>query len=117
MKKYIKVHEDYILSQLEQKQITQPVLSYHQIQISHLKHERLVHLIVMTFIGLLAIISLFYTLDHLKLYPTLLSITLLVLEVFYVGHYYILENTVQRWYKIENTLIQALNGVGTNLYP
>lgn len=116
MSKYIKLHEQYILNQYNDANITKDLLKYHQLQIKHLKHERLVHLIIMVFVGTICLLSFFYLLYSSSLPLVILTTILFVLEVFYIMHYYLLENTIQGWYKIENTFIQHLYGVGTNTY-
>lgn len=116
MTKYIKTHEQYILKHHNNLSVTHDILRYHQIQIEHLKHERLVHLIVMTFVGILFFISLLCLLIDSSLAIIILSTILFILEIFYIRHYYILENTLQRWYMIENTFIHHLSGFGTNLH-
>ncbi len=74
------------------------VLKRHLDQIAFFQHERLVHLIVTALVAVLcmqcvgiALIAEFFTM----LIPALL---LLVLLVFYIAHYYLLENEVQKLY-------------------
>ena len=71
---------------------------FHSQKVSQLQHERLVHLLVMIFVGLVLVIvfvsSLF--LEILLLY--VLDLILAILFLFYIRHYYLLENTVQKWY-------------------
>ena len=67
------------------------------IQIGFFQHERLIHLIV-TVISLLA--ELFLTEPILLV----LSLLFLVLLVPYVGHYYLLENGVQKLYEFYDSL-------------
>jgi len=77
-------------------------LSYHLKQINFLQHERLVHLIVMLFVIFAALLffSLFLLLNNILF--LVLFIILLILTIFYVFHYFKLENTVIEWYFIYN---------------
>ncbi len=77
-------------------------LSYHLIQIGYLQHERLVHLLVMLFVifCMLTFMALFLFLNIFLF--LIICILLLILTVFYVLHYYRLENTVIEWYFIYN---------------
>ena len=69
-------------------------------------HERLVHLIVL----LIAIIVLLFSIFLLASAPDTLPaslpmcILIFILGCFYVRHYFFLENTVQKWYMIEEEL-------------
>jgi len=78
------------------------MLSYHLKQIGFLQHERLVHLMVMLFVifAVLFFFSLFLLLKNI-LFLVLFGI-LLILTLFYVFHYFKLENTVMEWYFVYN---------------
>ncbi|MBN2879581.1 MAG: hypothetical protein JXN65_08115 [Clostridia bacterium] len=115
MTKYVKAHTQYILNQLKAGNITEDILGYHRLQIANIQHERLIHLIVLFIFALLLIASvvLFFYIESIE--TLLLTALFLVVEAFYVAHYYLLENTVQRWYKIENFMISKLKNIGTNI--
>ena len=87
---FIKEHNRF----LENNEPDEALLAYHRIQIGFLQHERLVHLIVMLFIALCALVclGLFFYLELLLF--LIIAILLLVLTLFYILHYYRLENTV-----------------------
>ena len=76
--------------------------THHLVQISFLQHERLVHLIVMLFVILASLIFLGLFLALNILLFLIIFILLMVLTLFYVFHYYKLENTVIEWYFIFN---------------
>jgi len=115
MTKYVKNHTKYILNQLKEGNITEDILNYHRLQIENVQHERLIHLIVLFIFVVLLIASvvLFFYMESLE--TLCLTALFLIVEGFYVAHYYLLENTVQRWYKIENYMISKLKGMGTNI--
>ena len=77
-------------------------LPYHLEQIRFLQQERLVHLIVMLFVIFTALFffSLFFLFNNI-LFLVVFAI-LLILSVFYIVHYFKLENTVIEWYFIYN---------------
>jgi hypothetical protein len=79
--------------------------SFHLKQIGFLQHERLVHLIVMMFVIIFSLIflALFLFLDIFVF--LLVFALLLVLTIFYIFHYYRLENTVIEWYFVYNDKI------------
>jgi len=112
MKKYIKEHDHYIKKQLRINKTDKEVFEYHLRQITWLQHERLIHLIVlclttMIFLGIVVLI-LFY--ENILL--MILALILGILVLFYMFHYFLLENTVQKWYDISNTINQELTGIG-----
>lgn len=77
-------------------------ISFHLTQISFLQHERLVHLIVMLFVFLFTLIFLVLFLT-IKLSAFLIVfLLLLILSIFYLFHYYKLENSVIEWYFVYN---------------
>lgn len=72
----------------------------HRKFISYLQHERFIHLLVMLFVGLFGLLSIYFTLllDEIWLLP--LDILFMGLTVPYIFHYRDLENTTQRWYEL-----------------
>lgn len=93
---WIVVTEEKITSN---KPLPEETLAYHQSKVSYLQHERHIHLLILIFVGIV-LISVFISslfLDYILLY--LLILILGILFIFYIKHYYLLENTVQSWYK------------------
>ncbi len=84
----------------------------HRIRFEHAKklhwlmHERFVHLIVL----FLVVIVLMFSIALLACAPDTapaaipMCIIVFILTCFYVRHYFFLENTVQRWYMIDEDL-------------
>ncbi len=85
------------------------LIEYHKTQIEFVQHERLIHLIIT--IGIAIILSsLFIALMmSFNLGLIIIVLILIVLELFYILHYYKLENGIQRWYEIYNKLILKSN--------
>ncbi len=71
-----------------------------ELKIAWLQHERLVHLLVFitTILVLMVSFALVFFVD--SPWIVILTLVLLVLTAFYCAHYFLLENTVQRWYKL-----------------
>ena len=114
MTKYVKNHTKYILDQIKANNITNELLKYHRIQIVNIQHERLIHLIVVCLFTLLLIGSVVLFFLSNTIMSLLLLAIFMVVEIFYVLHYYLLENTVQGWYRLENDMISVLQNIGTN---
>jgi Ca2+/Na+ antiporter len=77
---------------------------FHRTQISYLQHERLVHLLVLLFFGVCALLTLLFLVLHPQVLVGVLLLMLLVLLLPYLVHYYRLENGVQRWYHLANEI-------------
>lgn len=94
------------------------IYRYHIDRLRDFQHERLIHLLVTLFVGVLtvsAVIALFAIVLTFPDAPTVvpllvatLATILLVTELFYIVHYYRLENGTQRLYKLTEELQNVL---------
>lgn len=111
MFKYLINHEKYILEILESDSIDnlEEVKKEHLNKISFLQHERLIHLIVTAVFGIILIMIFAAALftENYMLY--IASIVIIVKEIFYIRHYYLMENGVQRMYKLYDRLLEKEN--------
>ena len=77
-------------------------------QIGFFQHERLIHLIVTVTFALLTVIS-FGIMLLAEFLPVIgLTVLLLVLLIPYIGHYYTLENEVQKMYKQYDEILKHM---------
>jgi hypothetical protein len=111
MDKELKKYEKYISSEvthlqdMDKKEVSE-LYRYHMDRVRDFQHERLIHLNVTLFFGAVLLASVIsYMVFSLSIASTtlyipifVLIIILFVVEVFYVRHYYFLENGVQRLY-------------------
>ena len=76
----------------------QEVLDEHLTQIAFFQHERLIHLIVTVTFAILTMLSvgLLFLTGDMTLLPLILLFLILLIP--YIGHYYTLENEVQKMY-------------------
>ena len=79
-------------------------LAYNRVQIGFLQHERLIHLLVTLFVALFLIIIILASLFYPSLYFLMAGGVLLILLVFYLKHYYALENGVQKLYRLDREI-------------
>lgn len=91
---YIKEIDNLINSN---KKINDNLINNHLIKINFFQHERLIHLIVTLFYALIFIVFMSLGFVH-YLFFTIAAI-LLVFLLFYIVHYFRLENGVQYLYK------------------
>ena len=102
VKRFCREHEAKVTG----TEATPELLEEHLRMIAWVQHERLVHLIV----TVMAVLCELFTVDLVLLHPELgtvpavIMLGLAVLLGFYFWHYFFLENTVQRWYRIAEEL-------------
>ncbi len=108
MKKYL---EDYIkevdeLLQSDKEIDYKKLKETHLERISFFQHERLIHLIVTMFFALFTLI--FFTLIEKYILITIIETILIIVLIFYIFHYYALENGTQKLYKQYEEIIKRL---------
>lgn len=97
MRKYLNDYINEIDDKIKTKNITEKDIKDHLIKIKFFQHERLIHLLVTLFYGLFLYLStMIFTI--IPLFLIILYIVLIIL-IFYVRHYFFLENGVQYLYK------------------
>ena len=106
MKRFCREYEARVTAAVETGEATPGLLEEHLRMIAWVQHERLVHLIVTVMVVLCELFTVDLVLLHpeLGIVPTLIMLGLAVLLGFYFWHYFFLENTVQRWYRIAQVM-------------
>ncbi len=107
VKKWAWEHEAY-MKQHEDDPDPEALLRWHMAKTRELQHERLVHFLV-TFLTVLAVMFDFALVLFLPsatgaAVAAIVLIGLLILLACYMYHYFVLENTVQHWYRIADRL-------------
>ena len=69
-------------------------------RIQFYQHERLIHLIVTMTFAIMTVISFYMLVTSYSLPALLLSLLFLGLVIPYIAHYYFLENSVQKLYRL-----------------
>ncbi|MBQ6480616.1 MAG: hypothetical protein IJI45_05820 [Anaerolineaceae bacterium] len=102
MKRFCREHEARVTAAAAAGEVTQELLEEHLRMIAWVQHERLMHLIVTVTVVLCELFTVDLVLLHpeLGIVPAVIMLGLAVLLGFYFWHYFFLENTVQRWYRI-----------------
>ena len=102
MKQFCREHEAKVTG----TEATPELLEEHLRMIAWVQHERLVHLIVTVMVVLCELFMVDLVLLHpeLGIVPAVIMLGMAVLMGFYFWHYFFLENTVQRWYRIAEEL-------------
>lgn len=108
MRKYLENYVKEIDKKIEEKNITEKDIENHLNKIEFFQHERLIHLLVTLTYGIFLFLSvLIFT--KIWLFVVVIYIVLIFL-LFYVRHYFFLENNVQYLYqqydKMKNIVIK-----------
>lgn len=108
--KYIREVELYMSSGMDKDsaEALREVIGEFETKITYFSHERLIHLIVTVLFAILEILSILSLLNDPLLAEAILSVMFLVLLIPYVMHYYFLENSVQKMYRMRDSLKNAL---------
>ena len=105
MKKYIQNYIKEIENKFK-KEITKNDLNELKDKINFFSHERIVHMFIMLFCILILLIFIIMSLtNEMFILPTII---LIVLNIFYILHYYFLENSVQYLYKLYDKMNDKL---------
>lgn len=97
MREYLGDYIKDVDDKIKNKNVTEKDIENHLIKINFFQHERLIHLLVTLFYGLFLFLSVIISLK-VWLFLIILYLALIVL-IFYVRHYFFLENHVQYLYK------------------
>ena len=81
------------------------VLAEHKDKIAYMQHERIVHFLVTMMFALILCIFMAVLIFRANLAVTVLVTIILVLLAFYIKHYYFLENTVQKMYRVYDDIL------------
>ena len=107
MREYLSDYVKEIDKKIEEKNITEKDIENHLIKIEFFQHERLIHLLVTLAYGIFLFISvLIFT--QIWIFVIVIYIALIFL-LFYVRHYFFLENHVLYLYKQYDQMESILN--------
>jgi hypothetical protein len=109
MAKYLKDYVKYIDDILNSNERSNfdALIKEHLIKIQFFQHERLIHLLVTLFYGIFTLaIFAFINVNALFVIP---AIILIIMLLFYVKHYFLLENSVQYLYKQYDMMMEKTN--------
>lgn len=81
------------------------LLAEHMDKIAFMQHERIVHFLVTMMFAIILTILICALLFTQNLAVLLLVTIMIVLIAFYIKHYYFLENTVQKMYKVYDEML------------
>ena len=107
MKKYLKEHIQFMENVLEKDDHNwEALLDFHRARISFFQHERLIHLLVTFFFGLLLLSLILIQILQTNVGFLIEIVILLIMLGFYIWHYFILENGVQKMYRLDKEIMK-----------
>lgn len=106
--KFIKERADKPIGPIERVKLAE----YHREMVQNFQHERLIHLIVMFFFIFVTLILIGIFSYYIAIFGLIFEMTpfyalvliMTILSVFYVKHYYFLENHIQNLYRYNKIL-------------
>lgn len=110
MEKRIREYEKFIAEAA--KHPDAKLREHHREMVQNFQHERLVHLLIMLFfivltlglISFLAVVIATSKFDLSTVALAVLTLIMVIMSVFYVKHYYFLENHIQKLYDISSEM-------------
>lgn len=108
MKHFIREHEQAAELAVGDDASLRRFRAYHERQLHYLQSERMAHLPVMLAFGFFTLAAFLVYLWQPQPWSLALLGLLLVLLVPYVFHYALLENAVQRWYRLSRRMDRQL---------
>jgi hypothetical protein len=101
----------YAVEQLEKSDSKDELcrlLAEHRDKIAFMQHERLVHFLVTMMFAIILVMFVIAELFTENIMLTVLIIIILVLLAAYIKHYYFLENTVQKMYRVYDDILKKI---------
>lgn len=109
MKKEIKEYLAFITKAIDEKNgLTKEFTEEMLTRIGFYQHERLIHLIVTMTFAVMTVLSFVILMLKGGTGALLLSLLFLALVITYIAHYYFLENSVQKLYKLYYKAVSLL---------
>ena len=108
MREYLGNYVKEIDEKIKKKNVTEKDIENHLIKIEFFQHERLIHLLVTLAYGIFLFLSVIIF-TQIWIFVIVIYIALIFL-LFYVRHYFFLENNVQYLYKQYDQMQNIIQG-------
>lgn len=110
MTEYLTNYMKYVQERLEackDDAELEDIMKEHLHKIEFMQHERIVHFLVTMLFTIVLTVFMALLIVKMQLMILILVTIILVLLIFYIKHYYFLENTVQKMYKVYDDIHAA----------
>ena len=114
MTEYLKNYMKYIQERLDKCSDSaglDEIMAEHRDKIAFMQHERIVHILFTMMFAL--ILAIFMGIEIFTENPAILLLVtiIIVLLGFYIKHYYFLENTVQKMYRVYDDILRKRRSI------
>ena len=109
MTEYLTNYMNYIQKRIEKCSDADElaeIMREHKDKITFMQHERIVHCLVTMLFTFILIVFFAVLIFKVNIAVLALVTIVLVLLMFYIKHYYFLENTVQKMYKVYDSILE-----------
>lgn len=103
---YMNNYMEYIKTILKKEDINEAIKKDFIEHIQFMQHERLIHLLVTMLFAALLMFGFIIMLIYFSWILVVFTAIIFIVEIFYIFHYYKLENGVQKMYRLYDELIK-----------
>ncbi|HAM96794.1 TPA: hypothetical protein DCP76_03295 [Patescibacteria group bacterium] len=101
---YMNNYMEYIKTILKKEDINESIKKDFIEHMQFMQHERLIHLLVTMLFALLLMFGFIIMLIYFSWILVVFTAIIFIVEIFYIFHYYKLENGVQKMYRVYDEL-------------
>ena len=101
---YMNNYMEYIKTILKKEDINESIKKDFIEHMQFMQHERLIHLLVTMLFALLLMFGFIIMLIYFSWILVVFTAIIFIVEIFYIFHYYRLENGVQKMYRLYDEL-------------
>jgi len=103
---YMNNYMEYIKTILKKENINEDIKKDFLEHIQFMQHERLIHLLVTMLFASLLMFGFIIMLIYFSWILVVFTAIIFIVEIFYIFHYYKLENGVQKMYRVYDELVK-----------
>jgi len=103
---YMNNYMEYIKTILKKEDINESIKKDFLVHIQFMQHERLIHLLVTMLFAALLMFGFIIMLIYFSWILVVFTAIIFIVEIFYIFHYYKLENGVQKMYRLYDELVK-----------
>lgn len=103
---YMNNYMEYIKTILKKENINESIKKDFIEHIQFMQHERLIHLLVTMLFAILLMFGFVTMLIYFSWILVVFTAIIFIVEIFYIFHYYKLENGVQKMYRVYDEVVK-----------
>ena len=103
---YMNNYMEYIKTILKKENINESIKKDFLEHIQFMQHERLIHLLVTMLFAIILISVFIIMLIYFSWILVVFTAIIFIVEIFYIFHYYKLENGIQKMYRLYDEIVK-----------